>query len=1212
MEIIDKIEKLSVDDWLLEPGWQIDCEGERYRLNGTGHTWARLRWGEHWDDFSCQLRLRLDRGGVHLNYRISEEGRYFFGIREDEIYLIKELPWGEFENLARSDLHIDLDSWHEIFIVGKKGDLQIYVDNRLVLERKDNHPLTHGSIAFETLEQSHAIIEDIRVFTRISVQPGYPLHITLDEGAWRNWNLKTRAAIVPYGNRQMLTVGRDGCAVFPVLSLQYCALRFRYLAGFAQSCGSGTISLQSAATGDMAHKIQLRIRDNRLSLVQITNGETSELSVADVHFEPQRWYDVTLHMLYHWILVTVDGIETLRAHDVPSFPLENLGFSNELDGDVAYADIVLTPWTASLAHERRQILERLLAEPTLLPPKPPVQEIPDKVVPLELAVYNSKREFHPLNPGQLPPFFVHTWALDVKGVDTFRFYFKSKKDIQLDKGDKIVVYDMEGLAKTPAKPLAIIPATATKEKTLIDISKTKYDQTKDGKKYRRIYITLETSSIYCTRCFYLTGLVVVGQGTGSAEVLVVGDDIKYFGTGPLTETVDSKGYTIPLPPPWNPLFTCPASFDRPQKDEGWYHLGQYLADNKQGFYVLAYYNEHKSRFRLYLYNYDLPNASFYSVRLSLKGRSPTKQSSAVVGPGFTWYKELEGAFFPLDINPDKWSTITIPIKNWSPACWIMVEVPFLYPMAKTLPGAKVAKLTGAGKTRYRSLYEEALKDGMRNMLLMVEVKSYLKGALNGDWVGRGIGNAVETINKSGTNAWDLVAAGWSAIESAKSWMDSGEKFDSALKDFYKKNKKNASESDVSWKVIEGITTVGPSAWLGAIGMAGAIFTTLTKFVLGKDPEPLALSLYLSMRGTLTADISIEKQPRRCAFFLPGRFSISEALSSSGGLPINEPRTIDSALPRYDRTLGHIGYYSNPSDVTLRVVRWDHITPITDPGEEIFPDIYVDFVYPAAKKPDAKWLFKDASKTGYKWDKYRFLTLDEGLPVIFNPFVEIAIERPLPSSANGTWSDLKGKFPYSMIPSKWWYEKSWLYDVSPKEYINPEPDDADFPKTATLIEASAARIFIKVVPATDYAQINSIWGTFVDIPGGALLQVLPAESHIPSTFEKYKQLKNLKLHEWYHADMVKMENSIYHSPSKSNPYPLHSAIYYWDVPYTYYGRSRKYQKQGKWVVPRSHTTVRLISPMTFHVTGYSVHLHPDYKPSKSEGDVYLVKSRLLST
>lgn len=171
MYFADNFKGNVADAWELESGWRVEQEERNYLLCGEGHNWARLRKGEDWTNYSFQFRLKLLRGAIHANYRVSERGRYFIGFHEEGLYLKKEAPWGEFLDLAISDSHHDLEVWHDVEIASEGGHLQVQVDGVLEIDFTDEDPLIHGSIAFETLDDSHACIDSVGV----SVDSGFML-----------------------------------------------------------------------------------------------------------------------------------------------------------------------------------------------------------------------------------------------------------------------------------------------------------------------------------------------------------------------------------------------------------------------------------------------------------------------------------------------------------------------------------------------------------------------------------------------------------------------------------------------------------------------------------------------------------------------------------------------------------------------------------------------------------------------------------------------------------------------------------------------------------------------------------------------------------------------------------------------------------------------------------------------------------------------------
>jgi hypothetical protein len=181
------------DRWELEQGWWVGEEDGRFMLCGEGHHWARLRTGQQWTDYSVRLRLKLSAGGIHLCYRVSDQGRYFFGFREHAIYLSKEAPWGTFIELAAREIHHDVEVWHDVEVLGAGGQLQVSVNGELVLEVEDPDPLPNGGIALETLDDSRACAAEVRV--------------TSAAEDWLQHVMDTNLAVQQYGFRLEFTPG---------------------------------------------------------------------------------------------------------------------------------------------------------------------------------------------------------------------------------------------------------------------------------------------------------------------------------------------------------------------------------------------------------------------------------------------------------------------------------------------------------------------------------------------------------------------------------------------------------------------------------------------------------------------------------------------------------------------------------------------------------------------------------------------------------------------------------------------------------------------------------------------------------------------------------------------------------------------------------------------------------------------------------------------
>jgi photosystem II stability/assembly factor-like uncharacterized protein len=150
--------------WELAPGWELATHPRGNRcLHGQGHTWARYAEGS-WGDFTLALRLKLISGGIHINYRIAGGRRYFIGVRQNGTYLSKQTgPETFFDQLATGPGLGRGNRFVPVEVSGTGGRIQVRVGGKAVLNHEDRDPLLQGGIAFETLDDSEAYVDDIVV-----------------------------------------------------------------------------------------------------------------------------------------------------------------------------------------------------------------------------------------------------------------------------------------------------------------------------------------------------------------------------------------------------------------------------------------------------------------------------------------------------------------------------------------------------------------------------------------------------------------------------------------------------------------------------------------------------------------------------------------------------------------------------------------------------------------------------------------------------------------------------------------------------------------------------------------------------------------------------------------------------------------------------------------------------------------------------------------
>jgi len=153
-----------IQNWSLEEGWYLERIGNNTVLKGRGHKWSRLE-NRGWVNYAFKAKFKLIQGTIHFNYRHSEleDGphRYFIGVSSDVLYLNKQIG-NKFYDLAEASIKLD-NGWHEIEIRGYEDIINIYVDDNIHIFYKDDDPILSGSIAFETLEDSEFLTDDVEI-----------------------------------------------------------------------------------------------------------------------------------------------------------------------------------------------------------------------------------------------------------------------------------------------------------------------------------------------------------------------------------------------------------------------------------------------------------------------------------------------------------------------------------------------------------------------------------------------------------------------------------------------------------------------------------------------------------------------------------------------------------------------------------------------------------------------------------------------------------------------------------------------------------------------------------------------------------------------------------------------------------------------------------------------------------------------------------------
>ena len=166
----DDFEDGNADGWKIyapggqptEYGWSVESEEGNYVLNGEGHYHANPK-GIACSDYVFETKLKRIEKGIHLKVRQSENGRYFIRFYPREVTLSKTVGGAHFD-LFRSDAGIIHNKWYTVKIVCVGNNIKVYVDDILKIGYTDNdNPHLYGHIGFETLDNSHAHVDDVKV-----------------------------------------------------------------------------------------------------------------------------------------------------------------------------------------------------------------------------------------------------------------------------------------------------------------------------------------------------------------------------------------------------------------------------------------------------------------------------------------------------------------------------------------------------------------------------------------------------------------------------------------------------------------------------------------------------------------------------------------------------------------------------------------------------------------------------------------------------------------------------------------------------------------------------------------------------------------------------------------------------------------------------------------------------------------------------------------
>lgn len=838
-----------------------------------------------------------------------------------------------------------------------------------------------------------------------------------------------------------------------------------------------------------------------------------------------------------------------------------------------------------------------------------------------------------IDPGPVPPTYVHSWAFAMSGFTTFKLS-PARDGLELNwlSGDHVVFYVPEtGQRKVftsevelRASVVELSPLPAAFPVRAYLILKASTERWADPSERRQ-------------RRFRIEGVRPLASAD-DPKVVLVGDDLNYdTRLAPNHDPWYSDGTPENVSQGWIQGQNTWAGVEvgEPREEDGWYLLARFTPPPQEAadmaLNALVYYNEQTSHLRLYvLPGPRLDGATGLDVRLRLLGRDPGSKSG---------YVPLKGAFFDDDSSPHTWSEAHLPITRLATNRWTMAQTSVLFPMATDLPAGQ--DTSGPGLTTdegriltddprfpprsewLKPIYDSQFESQNGNIRLQVEITPFERGSADLDFIGEGVGAAIQDSTPSGDPFLKILKDSiGSAIETGKGANKAADWIYQKVKASYHAHKPASTPPNAP---LPGLLALSAGGFTGSVTAVAAAIAFFAKAF--SEPEALRLALELKIRGTITGTIYTPLTKVIFDCYLPGRFD-AEEMHISEGVSLQDP-TLHQLTPRYDRPLGHLGYRYDPSRLKCRAIYFETFGD-SDPRTDItFGEWAWNWsmrcVWPANKSP--KYPYSAYSgRTPWRWgpdSRHHEAPIDGFLPVVFNEYAEIMpiqpigtrrVEGPDPSavpggreSTSGIQTTQRAQLPDAPeIPHQPTHHH--VGNVAFAAHLDPEPGDTTFP-TVDIELGSIGSRSVWVFHDSDWLH-GAAWDgtveefieqqgrTFVERADGYWLDagpgvwVPPLRDFLhPMDVRTYTfgQMSMLLYDEDQEnpgstVDSMSFLNTTldkkhFRPYAPGGSWPLANIMFGWDVRYLYYGRSRQLPS-GR--VPRRRVTRPMRSPVTISV------------------------------
>lgn len=193
-------------NWEFDMGWGVeDVDNNKVlRYSGNENRFARYNNTNDWNDYSFKSSIYIEQGGIEINYRLSETGRYLFHINPESLEVSRQVHWGGFTHLYSVPVNLDLNEWHTIEIIGMRDSIQILINQELIGCILDTAYLVSGGIGYLGGPNGRFMIDSIIVSKKdlilIPKRINYTTSgIVVQDEVWRDSILITGDIEIPKG-----------------------------------------------------------------------------------------------------------------------------------------------------------------------------------------------------------------------------------------------------------------------------------------------------------------------------------------------------------------------------------------------------------------------------------------------------------------------------------------------------------------------------------------------------------------------------------------------------------------------------------------------------------------------------------------------------------------------------------------------------------------------------------------------------------------------------------------------------------------------------------------------------------------------------------------------------------------------------------------------------------------------------------------------------